>query len=90
MGIIIFLVMGAIVGWLAAAIMGRHEGLVGSIVIGIVGSLIGSIVSGIFVGSDQAYLAFSWTGFFWSLLGAVILVALLNAFTGWRASNRNI
>jgi uncharacterized membrane protein YeaQ/YmgE (transglycosylase-associated protein family) len=61
--------------------MGRDEGLIASIIIGIIGSFIGSFISLLIAGSDQSYLAFSWTGIFWSLVGAIIFVAILNAFT---------
>jgi len=79
MSLIIVLVMGGIVGWLAAKIAGRDEGIIASVIIGIVGSIIGSFLSAALRGSDQAYLAFSWTGLFWSLVGALILVFMLNA-----------
>lgn len=86
MGIIAFLLIGGIVGWLASQLMGRSEGLLASIVIGIIGSFIGGFVSTILTGSDQSYIGFSWVGLFWSLIGAIILVALLNAFSGRHAS----
>ncbi|MEO8105587.1 MAG: GlsB/YeaQ/YmgE family stress response membrane protein [Candidatus Saccharibacteria bacterium] len=78
MGIIIFIVLGGLVGWLAAKLLGRDEGVLASIVIGIVGSFIGSFISRLFVGSDQSYLAFSWSGLIWSLIGALVLVGLMN------------
>jgi uncharacterized membrane protein YeaQ/YmgE (transglycosylase-associated protein family) len=81
MSIIVTLIVGGIVGWLAAEILGRHEGIFGSIVIGIVGSFIGSFISTLFTGSDRSYLTFGWSGFIWSLIGSLVLVALLNAFT---------
>ena len=84
MSIIVTLIVGGIVGWLAAQILGRREGLFGSIVIGIVGSFIGSFVSQLFTGSDRSYLAFAWSGFIWSLVGALILVAILNVVTKQR------
>lgn len=79
MSIIIALIIGGIVGWVAAAVMGRDEGIVGSVVIGIVGSIIGGLLSSLLSGSNQAYLAFSWVGIVWSFIGAVILVAILNS-----------
>jgi uncharacterized membrane protein YeaQ/YmgE (transglycosylase-associated protein family) len=81
MSIIVFLIVGGLVGWAASRLLGRDEGLLASILIGIIGSFIGSFISMLFVGSDQSYLAFSWTGIFWSLIGAVILVAIMNAVT---------
>ena len=86
MGIIVFLVVGGIVGWLASQLMHRNEGLIASIVIGIVGSFIGGFVSMMLTGSDKSYLGFSLTSFVWSLVGAIVLVALLNVFSGRRAS----
>jgi uncharacterized membrane protein YeaQ/YmgE (transglycosylase-associated protein family) len=37
-------------------------------------------VSTLFTGSDRSFLAFSWAGLFWSFIGAIILVAIINAF----------
>lgn len=90
MTLLIAIVIGAVVGWLASTIVGRHEGLVASVIIGIVGSFIGSLLSTFFIGSSQSYMTLSWTGIFWSLIGAVIFVALLNAFTGRRTSQHNV
>ena len=79
MGIIIALIIGGGVGWLAAAITGRNEGLVGSVAIGVVGSIIGGLLSIFLTGSNQSLLGFSWWGLVWSFIGALILVAILNA-----------
>ncbi|HET9173869.1 MAG TPA: GlsB/YeaQ/YmgE family stress response membrane protein [Candidatus Saccharimonadales bacterium] len=84
MSIIVWIILGGIVGWLAAKLLGRHEGAIASIIIGIIGSLIGGWISRLFTGSDQSFLAFSWTGLFWSFIGAIVLVAVLNAFSGRR------
>jgi uncharacterized membrane protein YeaQ/YmgE (transglycosylase-associated protein family) len=79
MSIIAMLILGGLVGWIAAAVMGRDEGIIASVLIGIVGSFIGGLVSMIFTGGDQSALAFTWSGLFWSFIGAVILVAIMNA-----------
>jgi uncharacterized membrane protein YeaQ/YmgE (transglycosylase-associated protein family) len=81
MSILSIIIVGGLVGWLASRLMGRDEGIVASIIIGVIGSFIGSFVSTLFLGSDQSYLAFSWQGAFWSLIGSVILLAILNAVT---------
>lgn len=78
MSVIVYIILGGLVGWLAARLLGREEGIVASVVIGVVGSFIGSFISRLFVGSDQSYLAFSWNGLFWSLIGALVLVAIMN------------
>jgi uncharacterized membrane protein YeaQ/YmgE (transglycosylase-associated protein family) len=85
MTILTVIIVGGIVGWLASKLMGRDEGIFASIIIGVIGSFIGSLISSLFTGSDQSYLAFSWMGFIWSLIGAVILVAIMNALSSNRS-----
>ncbi len=79
MSVIMYIILGGLVGWLASKLFGREEGIMASIVIGIVGSFIGSFISRLFTGSNQSYLALGWNGLFWSLIGALALVAVLNA-----------
>ena len=85
MSLIVMLILGALVGWVASAIMGRKEGVLMSIVIGVIGSFIGGFVSRLVTGGDQAVLAMSGSGLLWSLVGAVILVAIMNAIQGSRS-----
>lgn len=82
MGLIAFIIVGALVGWIAAKIMGRDTGLLTNLLIGIVGSFIGSFVSRMVMGYDDSYLAFDWSAFVWSLIGAVILLAIVGAISG--------
>lgn len=79
MSILAIIIVGGIVGWIAGHLAGRREGVFGSIVIGIIGSFIGGILSRLITGNNEAFLAFDWGSFFWSLIGALILVAILNA-----------
>lgn len=81
MSILYMLVIGGIIGWAAARIMGRDAGILMSVVIGIVGSFIGGLVSALVIGSNQSYLSFSWVGSFWSLVGSIILVAIANSIS---------
>jgi uncharacterized membrane protein YeaQ/YmgE (transglycosylase-associated protein family) len=47
-GIIIFLAIGAVAGWLAGKVMkGSGFGLVGNVVVGIVGAVLGGILFGL-------------------------------------------
>jgi len=77
MSIIVALILGAIVGWLGARIAGREEGLFACIVIGILGAIIGNSIAK-WIGAGSGYLTLSWSSFAWSLIGAVILSAILN------------
>ncbi|MCW0393665.1 hypothetical protein NB696_000657 [Xanthomonas sacchari] len=82
MGIIIWLIVGGIVGWLASIIMRRdaQQGMILNIVVGIVGALIAGWLFG--GGINQAITL--WT-FLYSLIGAIILLAIVNLFTRGRA-----
>jgi uncharacterized membrane protein YeaQ/YmgE (transglycosylase-associated protein family) len=80
MSLIIALILGGIIGWLGARIMGREEGIIASVVIGVVGAIIGGMLAQMLGSGTQSYLTFSWSGVLWSLVGAIILSALLNAF----------
>ncbi|HZK27895.1 MAG TPA: GlsB/YeaQ/YmgE family stress response membrane protein [Thermoclostridium sp.] len=45
--IIIWLVLGALAGWLASKIMGTKGGLLRNIILGVVGSLLGGFIAGL-------------------------------------------
>ena len=48
MGIILYLLIGAVAGWLAGLIMkGRGFGLFGNIIVGIIGGFIGGFLFGV-------------------------------------------
>lgn len=89
MGIIIWLIVGGIVGWLASLIMRRdaQQGILLNIVVGIVGAFIGGWLGGLLGigGGDINDGNFSISGLLLSLVGAVVLLALVNLFTRGRA-----
>lgn len=88
MGIIIWLIMGGIVGWLASIIMKRdgQQGILLNVIVGIVGSFLGGFLIAPLLGSGTANSGdFSVMGLLASLIGAVILLAIVNLFTRGRA-----
>ncbi len=77
MGFIISIVIGGIIGWLASLIMktDAQMGVVANVIVGIVGSVLGGFIAGVL-----GIAAFgSLGGFVISLVGAVILIAILRA-----------
>jgi uncharacterized membrane protein YeaQ/YmgE (transglycosylase-associated protein family) len=77
MGIILWLIVGGVIGWLASIIMRTdgQQGIFLNIIVGIVGAFIGGLVmSGGSINSAPLTL----TSFLVSLLGAVILLAIVN------------
>ena len=75
MGIILWLVIGAVVGWLAGLIMRDNAGILTNIVVGIVGAAIGGFL---FAGGTINNGPLTTSSFITSLLGAVILLAIVN------------
>ena len=78
MGFIIWLIIGGVVGWLASLIMrtDAQQGILLNIVVGIVGAaLAGWIFGG---GINQAITVRT---FLFSIIGAVILLAIVNLFS---------
>ena len=82
--LIIILITGGIVGWLASLIMGTDasQGVLANIVIGIVGALLSGWLFGTVLGFGGAYSAgdFSFLGILWGVLGAVVLIGVLKLF----------
>lgn len=82
MGIIIWLVMGGLVGWVASLIMGTNgqQGIILNIVVGIVGALIGGWLIGPLLGAGSINEGITVMSFVVSLIGAVILLAIVGFF----------
>jgi len=87
MNLIIWLVVGGIVGWLASIIMKRdaQQGILMNIVVGIVGALLAGWLISPLVGVGTVNSGLSVGSFLVSLLGAVVLLAIVNLFTRGRA-----
>lgn len=75
MGIIIWLVVGGICGWLASLIMrtDAQQGIILNIVVGI----IGAVVAGLLFHVDINH-GITIESFLYSLIGAIILLAIVN------------
>ena len=83
MGLIILLIVGGIVGWLASLIMRTdgQQGIVLNVVVGIVGALLaGFIVTPLIGGAPITSGGVSIQSILVSLVGAVILLAIVNLF----------
>jgi uncharacterized membrane protein YeaQ/YmgE (transglycosylase-associated protein family) len=79
MGIISWLVVGALAGWIASMIMGSnaHMGLVANIIVGVIGAVIGGFVLGLFgVGGDVTGINLS--SILVAVLGSCILLFVIN------------
>ena len=83
MGILSWLIVGAIAGWLAGMLVKGDEsmGVIGHIILGIVGGLVGGYIAGLLTGGD--YISgINPTTIIVATLGAVIVVVAWNALRG--------
>jgi uncharacterized membrane protein YeaQ/YmgE (transglycosylase-associated protein family) len=79
MNIIIWLVVGALIGWAASAVMRTQEGILLNVVVGIVGAALGGWLLSPLVGVSTINQGnFSVASLLVSLLGAVALLAIVN------------
>lgn len=80
MGLIIWLTVGGIVGGIASIIMrrDRQQGILLNIVLGITGGFIGGLLLGPMMGAGSINDAFTAMSFVVSLIGAVILLLIVN------------
>lgn len=77
MGFIIWLIVGGICGWLASMIMrtDAQQGIILNIIVGIVGAAIAGFIFG---GGASLNNGITIETFLYSLLGAVVLLAIVN------------
>jgi uncharacterized membrane protein YeaQ/YmgE (transglycosylase-associated protein family) len=80
MNVVVWLIIGGFVGWVASMLMNTdgQQGVLMNVIVGIVGAVLGSwLLGGYFGASTINQGNFSLNGLFVSLVGAVILIALL-------------
>ncbi len=79
-GLILWLLFGAIVGWLAGLIMKDSRGIIGNIIVGILGSALGGWLSTVTMGTN--FKDFSIEGIAFAVVGAMILLFLKKLLVG--------
>jgi uncharacterized membrane protein YeaQ/YmgE (transglycosylase-associated protein family) len=79
MGIILWIILGALAGWIASLIMktDAQQGAIGNIMIGIIGALIGGFVMSL-IGSTGV-TGFNLYSLLVAILGAIILIWIIRA-----------
>lgn len=77
MEILIWIVFGALVGWVASMVMKSSGGLLWDIMVGIVGALIGGFVMNLLGYGGVG--GFNFYSFLVALLGACILIAIIRS-----------
>lgn len=75
MGLLTWLIVGVIVGWLAGMVIkGKGFGLIGNIVVGVIGALAGGWLAGAVFNIHNPISGFNLTTFIVAFLGAVLVL----------------
>jgi uncharacterized membrane protein YeaQ/YmgE (transglycosylase-associated protein family) len=83
MGLLAWLIIGAIVGWIAGLVMkGRGFGLIGNIIVGVIGALVGGYLAGVFLKIQNPISGFNLTTFVVSFVGAIIVLLVVRLLKG--------
>ena len=82
MGLILALIIGGVIGWLASIVMrtDAQQGILLNVVVGIVGALLAGFIVSPMLGIGTINEGVSIATFLVSLVGAIILLAIVNLF----------
>ena len=82
MNFLIWLIVGGVVGWLASLIMrtDAQQGILLNVIVGIIGAFVGGWVISPMVGVGSINEGISIGSILVSLVGAVVLLAIINLF----------
>lgn len=84
MGIISWIIFGALAGWVASAVTGaQRQGCIGNMIIGVLGAFLGGFVVELLTGQGISF-GWSWQSFGVAVLGAVLLLTI----TGWNRGRK--
>jgi uncharacterized membrane protein YeaQ/YmgE (transglycosylase-associated protein family) len=81
---LVWIIFGALAGWIASIIMGKNKkmGAIANIIVGVVGAFIGGFIMDFF--GAEGVTGFNFYSLFVAILGAVVLLWLLGLLFGRR------
>jgi uncharacterized membrane protein YeaQ/YmgE (transglycosylase-associated protein family) len=84
-GIILWIIIGALAGWIGSKIMGtdRAQGGLANIIIGVIGAVVGGFLTRTLMGDDAGNNGLI-ASFFVALVGALVVIGL------WKAVSRKV
>ncbi|HEX5824844.1 MAG TPA: GlsB/YeaQ/YmgE family stress response membrane protein [Candidatus Limnocylindrales bacterium] len=85
MGIVAWIVLGAIAGWITNMIMGGKEGVIATVILGIVGAVVGGWLAGTVLKVADV-TGINPESIVVSVIGAVIVVAVYRMVVGRRGA----
>jgi uncharacterized membrane protein YeaQ/YmgE (transglycosylase-associated protein family) len=86
MGLLSWIVVGAIAGWLAGQVVqGTGFGLLGDIIVGVVGGLLGGFLASQLFNMPDAVNGFNLGSIVVAFLGAVVVIVVVRLLRGGRS-----
>lgn len=80
MGLLTWIIVGLIAGWIAGLVMkGSGYGVIGDIILGIIGALVGGFLAAALFNVRNPINGFNIETFIVAILGAIIVVAIVRA-----------
>ncbi len=78
---IVWIIFGALAGWIASIVMGRNKkmGAIANIVVGIIGAFLGGYIMEFF--GAEGVTDFSFYSLFVAIVGAVVLLWVVGLFS---------
>lgn len=87
MGLLAWIVVGLIAGWLAGLVMkGSGYGILGDIILGIIGALVGGFLASALFGVADPVSGINLTTLIIAFIGAVVVVAIVRLLSGRRVA----
>ena len=82
MGILAWIIVGILAGWIAERVTGSNHGLLTNLIVGLIGAFIGGLLASFFgLRPDEGF----WPQLVVATIGAIVFLFGLNAIRGRRA-----
>ncbi|GAC1568014.1 MAG: GlsB/YeaQ/YmgE family stress response membrane protein [Ktedonobacteraceae bacterium] len=83
LGLFSWIIFGALAGWVANIVTGSNSrlGCLGNIVVGVIGAFLGGWIYSL-ITHHPLEVGWNWTAFIVAVIGAIILLAILNLVSG--------
>ena len=81
MNFLVWIIFGAIAGWIASIVMGRNKkmGAVANIVVGVIGAFLGGYIMQLF--GAQGVTGFNFPSLLVAIVGAIVLLFVVGLFS---------
>lgn len=84
MNIFVWIILGALAGWIASIVMGKNKkmGAIANIVVGIIGAFIGGYIMDFF--GAEGVTGFNLPSLFVAIIGSIVLLYVIGLLRGRR------